>query len=84
MNMIEKVARALAWKDWNTYHAKDSLLDDVSLENVGVDDNYLVLARAAIEAMEIPTPDMVACAESQFALFADEYGRAIRAALKEE
>ncbi len=70
MNMVEKVAKRLY-----------PMFDVECVCNRCADAR--ADARAAIEAMETPTPEMICAAESQFELFADEYSRAIRAALKE-
>lgn len=76
MTMIERVAKAIAAAHGNDF---DRLPNFVG----GLRKVYLNSAMAAIEAMREPTPEMIASAESQFPLFADEYRRAIDAALKE-
>lgn len=55
MDTIEKVARALAWYDWQKYHAKGSLLDDVTMENMYVEPDYFERASAVLAVLNEQT-----------------------------
>ena len=77
--MIEKVAEAIN----RAGHAGMGNVKITPFKELSEPSKLMVfmLAKAAIEAMKEPTEGMIACAESQFPLFADEYRRAINAAL---
>lgn len=56
--MIERVAKAMAWADLNEIDRAQLKLDGLSQKNIVIDDHMKSLARAAIEAMREPTKKM--------------------------
>lgn len=60
MDMVEKAARAMAWSDLLQAETEESLSRyGIVYDEISVDENYMRLSRAAIEAMREPTEAMI-------------------------